>query len=306
MGAFLRLFRSDSDSLATGFIFGILAALIWGAWPVATRFGVHQTLDVYDLTALRFSIAGLILLPIFLRNGVQGMGWPRALIMAAGAGVFYMLAGSSGFQFAPAGHGGVLIPSTMLTTTMIGSWILLGDKPTPMRLLGYGILLLGIMMIGRAGFLGSAGPDAWMGELLFICAGMLWALYTVTLRTCDTSPLRATASVSVISMVVFLPLYLIFGDSKIPAAPWEEIALQGSMQGLGSGVLALLFYSRAVKVLGAARGALFAALVPGTTVLLAYPALGETPNAWELSGLVIVSAGMFYALGLNKLISERG
>lgn len=305
MAAFLQLFRSDSNSLATGIVFGLLAALIWGAWPVATRFGVQQTLNVYDMTALRFTIAGLILMPVFLKNGVQGIGWPKALLMTGGAGIFYMLAAANGFKFAPAGHGGVVIPSTMLTTTMIGSWLILGDKPTKSRLVGYGILLLGIALIGREGLSGNVGSDAWMGELLFMCAGMLWASYTVALRTCDTGPLRATAVVSVISMLVFMPLYLVFADSNIPDAPLGEVVFQGGVQGLGAGVLALFFYSRSVKILGAARGALFAALVPGIVVLLAYPALGETPNIWELSGLLIVSLGMVFALGVNKLISVR-
>ncbi len=303
MVAFLRLFRSDNESVATGILFGLLAALIWGAWPVVTRFGVQQTLNAYDLTALRFSIAGLLLLPIFVKNGVQGIGWAKAIVLAAGAGLFYMLAAASGFRFAPAGHGGVLIPSTMLTTTMIGSWIFLGDRPDRIRLMGYGILLIGIGLIGREGLSGVAGDDAWMGELLFMCAGMLWATYTVVLRTCDTGPLRATAVVSVISMVVYLPLYAVFADSNLPQASVDEILVQGGFQGIAAGLLALLFYSRAVRIMGAARGALFAALVPGVTVLLAYLALNETPNIWELSGLVIVSMGMFFALGLNKLIT---
>ena len=305
MASLLRLFRSDSDTLTTGILFGVLAALIWGAWPVVTRFGVQQTLSAPDVTALRFLVVGMITLPIFIKRGLQGIGWPKALIMASGAGILYMMAASHGFNFAPAGHGGVLVPSTMLTTAMLGSWIVLGDKPTKLRLTGYGILLTGIVLIGREGLSGSTGVDTWIGDLLFICAGFLWGVYTVTLRTCDTDPLHATAVVSVISMAVYTPLYLIFADSNIPEAPMSEILTQGAFQGIAAGLLALLFYSRAVKLMGAARGSLFAALVPGITVILAYGALDETPNMWELSGLVVVSAGMFYALGLNRLISPR-
>ena len=51
-----------------------------------------------------------------------------------------------------------------------------------------------------------------------------------------------------------------------------------------------------VAALGAARGALFAALVPGLATALALPFLGETPTLPELGGLAIVTVAMAVAL----------
>jgi drug/metabolite transporter (DMT)-like permease len=78
---------------------------------------------------------------------------------------------------------------------------------------------------------------------------------------------------------------------------------QGFFQGALTAVLALILFTKAISVLGAGRVAVFPTLVPGTTVILAVPILGELPTTLELIGVIIVSIGMMLALGLfNKFI----
>ena len=52
-------------------------------------------------------------------------------------------------------------------------------------------------------------------------------------------------------------------------------SIQAVFQGVLSAIVALLFYTRAVAILGAARGAVFAALVPTFSLLLAIPLLAR-------------------------------
>ena len=292
--------RAASDQLSAGMLYGTLAALIWGAWPVVSRFGVQQSLTPADITALRFGVAGLLLLPLFCRQGLAGLHWGAALLLAAGAGVPYVLVTVGGLALAPAGHAGVIVPSCMLTFSALGSWLVLGDRPDRTRLLGLAVIIAGVLMIGWSGLTGG-GPSVWTGDLLFVAGGLLWAIYTVGARYWSVEPLHATALVSVLSMVLYLPVYLLFGEPRIFTAPLSETLFQGLFQGLFAAVLALLFYTRAVALLGAGRGAIFAALVPGFAVLMAYPALGEVPSWRELLGVAIVSAGMIGALGLHRL-----
>jgi drug/metabolite transporter (DMT)-like permease len=111
--------------------------------------------------------------------------------------------------------------------------------------------------------------------------------------------LHATAVVAVLSMVLYIPGYAWLAGADLAAAPWREIVIQAVFQGVLSAIVALLFYTRAVAILGAARGAVFAALVPTFTLLLAVPLLGETPHALQLVGVFCVTAGMVFALGLH-------
>ena len=45
----------------------IAAVVIWAGWLVMMRIGVNTTLTAFDLTALRFGVAGVVLLPVVLR-----------------------------------------------------------------------------------------------------------------------------------------------------------------------------------------------------------------------------------------------
>ena len=190
---------AQHDKLSAGLLYGSLAALIWGAWPVVSRFGVQQSLTPYDITALRFGVAGLLLLPLIWRRGLGGVGWIGALVLAAGAGVPYVLVTVGGLALAPAGHAGVIVPSCMLTFSALGSWLFLGDRPDRTRLLGLAVIIGGVLMIGWQGLSGS-GAEVWTGDLMFVAGGLFWAIYTVGSRYWSVDPLHATALVSVLGL----------------------------------------------------------------------------------------------------------
>jgi drug/metabolite transporter (DMT)-like permease len=100
-------------------------------------------------------------------------------------------------------------------------------------------------------------------------------------------------------MMLYLPIYAWFAGTQLAAAPWREIVIQAIFQGVLSAIVALLLYTRAIAILGAARGAVFAALVPTFSLLLAIPLLHETPTELQLVGVLFVTAGMVFALGLH-------
>lgn len=299
---------SDRREFYIGVVCGLLAAIIWGGWPVVSKISIGKTLSAYDLNALRFGAAGLVLLPLFLRRGLAGLHPAKALVLIIGAGAPYATASVGGLAFAPAAHGGVVVPSTMLIFSTIGGALLLGDRPSPIRLAGIVVIVCGVLMIGWDGLLASApGSSVWVGDVMFVVAGFLWATYTVAARAWSVEPLQATALIAVISMVLYLPSYALFADSNLATAPLGEVIFQAAYQGLGSAVLALIFYTRAVRYLGAARGAVFAALVPCIAVVLSVPVLGEIPTALQVGGVTIVTVGMVAALGLigSKRIAAR-
>lgn len=287
------------QTLPSGVLYGLVAALIWGAWPVLSRLGVQQSLTAYDVTALRFGVAGLALLPVVWWRGTAGLGWGRALVLACGAGVPYALVTIGGLGFAPAGHAGVIAPSCMLAVSTLGGWLLLGDRPDRARWIGLTLIVCGVALVGWEGLSGGE-QGAWIGDLMCAAGGTLWACYTLASRVWKVEPLHATALVAVLSMVVYLPAYALFGDPGILDAPIAETVFQGVFQGLFAAILALLCFTRAVATLGAARGAVFGALVPAVAVLLAFPVLGEAPGMRELTGVVVVTIGMICALALKR------
>ena len=297
--------QTPEPSLLAGAAYGTSASFIWAGFPAVTKLAMaSHTLTALDVTALRFGTAGLILAPILLHRGFGNVRWYAALLLTCGAGAPYVLLTAGGLAFAPAGHMGIITPSCMLLCTTLGSRLLLKDTLTAGRVAGALTILAGLVMLGWDG-LTNHGELTWLGDLMFVAGGLFWAGYTLGSRYWAVDPFQATVVVAVLSMVLYLPGYAALASSQIPATPWSEILIQAVFQGVLSAIVALICYTRAVKMLGAARGAVFAALVPGFSLIFAIPTLHEIPTPLQIGGVLLVTAGMVLALGLHDRTKWR-
>src|SRR6187402_3951897 len=75
-----------------GALYGLGAVSIWSGWIVVARLGLRTSLTPWDIAALRFGVAGLLLLPYVFRKGlaVDRLGWVglAAIVLGGAAPVF--------------------------------------------------------------------------------------------------------------------------------------------------------------------------------------------------------------------------
>lgn len=296
--------RSDQDdagnnrNLIVGTLLGLIAALIAAGWLVFTRMGHTRILNGYDLVALRYGVAAVLILPYACRRFPKliGHGWVVWLLLVLGGGFPYGLAAVWGLSFAPAAHGGALIAGTIPTFTALFGVAFLSQRLTQRQLTGLALTVLGACAIGGLGIFHEFGLQT-VGHGLFLFGAMLWASYTVALRKFGVTPLEATAIVCICSALIFVPTYPILLGSKIAVAPWSEILFQGFYQGVLAGVVFFIVFNRAVELLGSARGAVFLAMVPALAALMAGPLLGEYPNYLEILGILAATSGVYLVTG---------
>ena len=164
----------------------------------------------------------------------------------------------------------------------------LGESFTLAKRVGFALILPGVLVIvlGMGGELGSRQN---LGHALFLCAGLAWAFYTVAMRGARLDGLHAAAISAVGSMVLYLPALI--------RAPWPDLALQAFVQGILTAIISLVFYGRAVSILGASSGAVFASLSPALTALFGIPVLGEWPRATDWAAIILISAGVYIVSG---------
>jgi len=76
------------------------------------RLEVTTDLDSWDIVALRFGVAGLLLSPVVVRRGLalDRLGWLGLAGIIAGNAAPYALVAAEGLRFAPAYDGGALNP----------------------------------------------------------------------------------------------------------------------------------------------------------------------------------------------------
>jgi len=281
----------------TGALYGLAAVSIWSGWIVVARLGLRSSLTPWDIAALRFGVAGLLLLPYVLRKGLAldrlGRLGLAAIVLGGAAPVFFA---NTGLLFAPAAHAGALFPGTMPLMVALLAAAMLGEAFTRAKQIGFAFILAGVLGIawGAGGELGTAQN---LGHAMFLAAGLAWAFYTVAMRKARLDGLHAAAIAAVGAMVPYLPVFAFLPGSTLATASWRDIALQAVVQGVLTAIVSLLLYGRAVSILGASSGAAFAALCPAMTALLGIPILGEWPAPSGWLAIALISAGVYVLSG---------
>ena len=281
-----------------GALSGIAAVTIWAGWIVVARLGVKTSLTPWDIAALRFAVAGVILMPVLLRRGfaLDRLGWARLSAIVVGGGAPMVLVASAGLLCAPAAHGGALFPGVMPLMVAILASIVLGERFSVARRAGLLLILGGVLAIlGAAG--ARIGSSENVGHALFVAAAVLWAFYTVAMRSAGLDGLHAAAIAAGASLAVYVPLFAVFAPGNLGHAPLRDAAVQAIVQGVLTAVVSLALYGHAVTLLGAASGAAFGALCPVITAFLAIPILGEWPAPGDWIGLGLISLGVYFVSG---------
>jgi drug/metabolite transporter (DMT)-like permease len=279
---------------------GIAAALfavsVWAAWIPITRLGVHSHLSPWDVAALRFGVAGLVLAPVLLRRWRE-VPWRRYGAVAgvlAGAGVPYVLFFGSGLKIANSGQGAVLGPGANSALVVLLSTLVLRERPSRRRALGLAITLAGVAFVILHDV--ALGGVRVGGFALVLIASFLWASYTVASRILHLDPVVNAALACVLNAVLYLPFWFASGGlAHLAAAPAGDVWLQAIYQGLVTSVLALIAYAFAVHRLGANSAAAFTPLSPVMAAVIGWLILGDTVDVATAAGLGMVAAGVVVA-----------
>ena len=95
--------RPGASNYLKGAVFGLAAVAIWAGWSVMTRLAVTTSLDAWDIAALRFGVAGLLLSPVLVRRGLarDRLGWLGLAVIIAGTGAPYALVAAVGCALHP-------------------------------------------------------------------------------------------------------------------------------------------------------------------------------------------------------------
>lgn len=298
--------NTEARARLAGYAAVLTAVTIWGAWIALTRYAVIGALTPASVTLLRVGIPTLLLLPVLFRVGF----WPKGkalpfLFCFIGAGVPFLMIIGNGMRFAQAADVGPLVPGTMPLIVALLSVILFKEKLGWWRALGFALCAAGAVAIaGRSIFAGNFATS--FGHVLLITAAFCWAGYTVAFRRVGVSAIEMAALVSFWSTVAILP----FGVSPLIEAfnngAQNQILVQAAIQGVGSGLIALVLYNIGIARLGASRAAAFVALVPALATLIAIPLLNEWPDTASIVGVVATGLGVLLASGVfNEWLSKK-
>ena len=304
-----------------GLLSALVTVLIWTSFILIARASADPArgglLTPFDIAFCRIVGAAVILVPwgVYLvqqdrARGNFGGAWlgvsplPARITVSVGlfGGLLYAMLAYSGFVHAPALHASVLMPGSLPLWTALLAWWLLGDRITPMRALGLGLIVLGDLLVGGSSLWHAFdGGQVWVGDVLFMLAAMCWATYSVLARHHGLEAVRATIAITTFALVTFVPTYsaLVFTgivSGHVFTAPWRDVLFQAFFQGWGSVVISGITFTQMIRHYGPVRSTMITALVPGLSALGAVWLLGE-PLRWNLAlGLTLVTAGILFGV----------
>ena len=285
---------TEKKQLAWGYLAAFFTLLMWAGFSLISRLGGKSVLTPYDIFALRLITASAILLP-FVRSMPAG-AWAdkRLWLLTFLCSLIYCPLAYTGFKYAPAAHGAILLSGMQPFLISAVAWLLLGTRPGRLRSIGLGLIGTGIVCAAMP-YLTEWSPDYAFGDLLILLSSICWAFYGVLAARWKYSAWTLTRAIAFGSSIVYLPIYWLWLPKEISSAPLSMIIIQGAFQGFSASILAMLTYLKSLELLGPERTASFLALVPVVIGVLAVPLLDEPLTPWLGSGIVFVSLGSYVA-----------
>lgn len=259
----------------------ILAMIIVGSSVVAGKL-LAQSFPVFLASELRFLVASIIMVPIFIRiEGFPSIKKREMLILFLQGlfGVFlYSIFMLYGLTFTTAIEAGI-ITSTIPAVTGGLAFLFLKEKLTKSVSVGILLAVLGTLIINVVGSASDIerGSSPIFGNLLIFGAVISEALFIILGKFVSqrVSPLAISTIVSVLGTISFLPLSLYegakFNFEGVTMAEWGLILYFGIVVTV---IAFILMYQGVSKVPASTVGVLTGVL-PISSVILSVLILGE-------------------------------
>lgn len=290
-----------SSDLGTKLLLAAGAASGGGAFVVG-RIAVASTPPA-TLAMYRYVLA-LALFAVLLR--VSGAHWTRpnlpdtlriggmGLAVVAGYNLLFL----QGLRLAPATDGGLIVPGSAPTFSILLGWLILRQRPRRQALIGSAIAAAGVVVIfAAAGGFGQGTPGRREGDLLYLAGGSMWAVFNVLARGLQgrIGPVVANTYAAAAGLVVIAALAFASERPAVFALPSAATWLEAAYLAVFATVLLLWANVRGVARLGVAQAAPFAYVAPVAAVLGSLLFLGEHVGLLVLLGGALALAGTWIA-----------
>jgi len=283
--------RDAVDTAAVAIM--IFLTFSWGLNGVAQKLSNIGFSPVFG-SMFRSALAALLVyawcrargIPLFNRDGTLPAGLLAGLLFGTEFLCIFI-----GFDYTSLGRGSLMI-NTMPFWVLIGAHFLLGERMNLAKLFGIALAFGGVFVI-FADRLGAPGPDAWIGDLLTLVAGMLWGATSLVIkgsRLNSASAEKLLLYQLAVSAVMATPLLAVSGPMfrEVSALPVGALLFQ-SIFVVAFTYLVWFWLMRRYPASGLAS---FAFLTPAFSVLLGGVLLGE-PLTWNVGlALVLIAGGL--------------
>lgn len=262
-----------------------IAPITWGATYYVTRHALPEGYPLYG-AVLRALPAGLLLLAL-RRELPRGQWWWRSLVLGTlNMGAFFALVYVAG-QLLPTSVAATIMATSSVVMMLFG-WLLLGERPRAMALLGAAAGVGGVVLM----LSGGGGEVNVRGVLASVAAMVISSIGFVLTRRWGSSThvLSATSWQLLAGSLTVLPFAVLVEGAPPPV---DLTALAGfAYVSVIATAVAYVAWFTGLKHLPAGSVGLVGLLNPVTGVLLGLVVAHEALGGSQVVGLVLVLAGI--------------
>ena len=273
--------------------------LVWGGTFTSARL-LGNELEPAVSAFLRFLLASSFLLALlYFKEGRFPQVNKKQFLYLLGMGLtgiaMYNLLFFYGLVHAEAGRGS-LITATNPLLTALGAAFIFKERFTLLRIFGFLLCIGGaVLIITKGDIAGLLTDGVGTGELAFIGCALSWAVYTLIGRFMSDK-LSSLAVITYASCMGTVVLFFPALNSDLFAA-MKGLSLYSGLNllflSLLATVIGFVWFQEGVKILGAAKAAVFIYFMPVSAVFWAWLILDERFTLVLAIGAVLVISGIY-------------
>ena len=292
--------KNHLDGLAVSIL--LACCMLWGVQQVLAKATMAEVAPVFQ-AFVRFAIALVAIVAwcrwrgVRLGSASEPVGATRAGLLAGGLFAAEFACIYSGLQFTTASRLTVFLYCSPFWVALLLPRFVPGERLRGWQWLGLAGAFVGVGLAFSDGLFGPANtalPRAWLGDLLGLLAGLLWALTTLVIRATPlghVAPAKQLFYQVAVSTAVLPLISLALGErwsfdfSAFATASLLVQALVGAFVSYLAWMWMLAHYP-ATKI------SVFVFLTPVFALLFGAWWLGEPITAGLVAALVLVAAGI--------------
>ncbi|MCU0287010.1 MAG: DMT family transporter [Acidobacteria bacterium] len=273
----------------------VLTMIFWGLSYVWLKV-VYRFIGPITTTFLRMAATAFLLTIIVHITGkkqaIRKEDWKFVILLTFFHPFLYFLFESFGLKYVSPTIAAVIV-TTIPLFIPIAAFYFFQERLSRMNITGMAISFLGVLLVIMTPDLSfSASP---LGIFLLLLAVLSGVAYTTSLRKLTTvyNAFTLVMYQNIFGIFWFGPLFLIFDLKQFLMVPITmDWIVPLILLIIFASMLAFIFYTTAVKELGAAKAGIFGISIPAFTALFSWLFSAEQLSLQQISGVLIVMSGL--------------
>jgi len=309
----------------SGYLYALCAVLIWSGFILVSRLGGISELSSYDVIAIRYASCALVLFPVWIVSYIKkteqyfSLFSPKFITISLIGGMAYALCTFKGFEMTSASHAAILLPGLLpLFITLLSTAFNKGPNREPtnkFKWTGISVITLGIAILFYQQVYQNSGFS--VGHIYLIAGAFFWALFSVLIKCWQITPWQATLSLAMITSIIYIPLYITLTpnnlviialtDTSLLNKLFTDILIQAFYQGVLAMIVQMVFYVRAIQIIGPSSMGSMMAIVPIVSGISALFVFNEAVTVALIIAFSLVSLGTWITHSplLRKSFTKR-